>query len=116
MVEALQFARQDDRRQRSYARVMATWETRLAPLLGGPPALVEYAHLTALVDAATEEDPQLDFKAGLYGTSGSYRREMAADIAAMANDRGGVILLGVAETDGVATGLPGVEISDAEVL
>jgi Putative DNA-binding domain len=41
------------------------------------------------------EDADLDFKQEGYGNSDSTRREMAADIAAMANERGGLIIIGI---------------------
>jgi predicted HTH transcriptional regulator len=95
---------------------MAAWTDRLVPLLGVAPRDVTRAHLQALVDGGVREDVDLDFKEDLYGKSDGDKREMAADIAALANERGGVLILGVKDEEGVAVGLPGVELNEAEAL
>jgi hypothetical protein len=68
-----------------------------------------------LVTNGVGEDYDLDFKGTLYGRSDSEKRDLAGDVAAMANTAGGLIVLGVAE-DGHAraASAPGVLVNDAE--
>ena len=68
------------------------------------------ADLLGLVAARATENDRLDFKRDMYGNSDGQIADMIRDITAMANQRGGVILIGVDEDgDGVATGVQGVE-------
>lgn len=61
------------------------------------------------------ESEQLDFKQEHYGNSDSQRRELAGDLAAFANHRGGLLILGIGDDErGAATSLPLVELADAE--
>lgn len=88
---------------------------RLESILGRTVATLEASHIDALVKAGAREDFDLDFKAELYGRSDSSRRDLAGDVAALANTAGGIIIIGVAEDDQArAVAAPGVEISDAE--
>lgn len=100
----------------TYRAAVPDWTRRFTPWFGVPLRDVTRAELRTLVDGSVREGVDLDFKAELYGSSDSEKRELAADVAAMANERGGVIILGVTETDGVATALPGVELSECEAL
>jgi hypothetical protein len=60
-----------------------------------------------LCDTGTRENEQLDFKAGNSYPAGGYKRdatwsvgqELAKDVVAFANHRGGVLLRGISETD-----------------
>jgi Putative DNA-binding domain len=90
------------------------WATRLADVLGAPPTEVTEEHLRTLVDNGVREDADLDFKETPYGKSDSERREFAGDIAAMANDRGGLIVIGIRDEDDVAAELTAVELVDGE--
>lgn len=89
------------------------WTARLGAVFGVP---VEHLDWGALEAARGEvrEDEDLDFKTQLYGNGDSDRRELAADIAGLANHRGGVLLLGVTEENGAAGELAPVALSDAE--
>lgn len=62
-----------------------------------------------LVKDEIAERTELDFKREIYGTKKDDPRELAADVAAMANAVGGVILLGVDEQDSVASALVPIE-------
>jgi hypothetical protein len=90
--------------------------SRLRAVFGAPLAEVTATHVGDLVPAGAREEADLDFKETLYGRSDSDKRDLAGDIAAMRNDRGGVILLGVKEKDGVAIATPEVEFSEGEEL
>lgn len=94
--------------------VSSTWSLRLADLLGAGPDAAEEEHLQRLVDGGVREDADLDFKQARYGNSESARRDLAGDIAAMANDRGGLITVGVREENDVAVELSPVELADGE--
>ncbi|MFE0699225.1 helix-turn-helix domain-containing protein [Streptomyces sp. NPDC058872] len=77
---------------------------------------VSHAQVAALVDNQVTEHYDLDFKRGLYGNKDSEKRDLAGDVAAMANTAGGVIVLGVDEDDQArACGAPEVNLSDDEV-
>jgi Putative DNA-binding domain len=83
-------------------------------VLGAPPHEVEEEHLKALVDSGVREDADLDLKEARYGTSDQDRRKLAGDIAAMANDRGGLIVIGIRDEDDAAAETTPVELVDGE--
>ena len=74
--------------------------------------------LQELVDGQVTESLRLDFKLTHYGNSDSDKRELLKDVSALANTHGGHLVLGVEETEGVATGLIGLDAldCDAEIL
>jgi len=78
------------------------WAARLQAVFGVPVDKIEEMHLQSVVDAAVREASDLDFKEEPYGNGDSQRRELAADIAAFANDRGGVIVIGIRDEDDIA--------------
>jgi hypothetical protein len=90
------------------------WALRLVDVLGAQLEEVEEEHLARLVDGAVREDADVDFKQERYGNSDSEKRELAGDIAAMANDRGGLIVVGVRDENDVAVELTPVELVDGE--
>src|SRR4051812_6417376 len=96
------------------ARPSSGWATRVRDVLGARFDANTEEHLEAVVASQVREDGDLDFKAQPYGKSDSERRELAADVAAMANDRGGVIVIGVRDEDDVAVELVPVELEDGE--
>jgi len=70
----------------------------------------------ALVGLGAAEAFDLDFKSAHYGTSDAQKRDLAGDVAALANTAGGLIVIGVVEDDQArADSAPGVELSDAHV-
>jgi len=93
---------------------------RLEEVLGARLDALDENHLRSIVERAdtnpVHEDADLDFKRELYANSDDGKRSLAADVAAMANTRGGAILMGVDENaSGAAGSLTPVELSDAEV-
>lgn len=93
---------------------MPGWATRLQTVFGVPPEEAAEEHLGSLVAAGTREYADLDFKRELYGNRDEDRRELAADIAQFANDRGGVIVIGVRDENEVAAELTPVSIDSDE--
>src|SRR6266700_2351768 len=89
---------------------------RIEVLFGRPLAEVDATNLRALVNGKIREDADLDFKEQVYGNADADKRDLAGDVAAMANTVGGVIVVGVAEVDGAATKLAPVALSEAEDL
>lgn len=76
---------------------------------------VEVGHIHGLVTNGVAEEFDLDFKRDLYGRGDSAKRELAGDVAALANTAGGVIVIGVDEDEHArASAAPGVEVSDDE--
>lgn len=90
------------------------WTIRLRELFGTHLPQLTEAHLQGLVEGQVREDDDLDFKRERYGSSDSQKRELAADIAAMANHRGGVIVIGIGEENDVAVEMAPVEPADGE--
>ncbi len=90
------------------------WTIRLRELFGADLADLTEADLRALVEGQVREDDDLDFKRERYGGSDAQKRELAADIAAMANHRGGVILVGIRDENDAAAELTPVELADGE--
>ena len=78
---------------------------------------IEEKDIEELVDAQVPEGLRLDFKLTNYGKSDSDKRELLKDVSALANSHGGHLVLGIEETEGVATNIVGVDIdADAEIL
>ena len=87
---------------------------RLEQVLGGRIDEVGWPALEELVSAAVPEAPDLDFKQAHYGTSDNDKRELAKDVAALANTSGGVILIGIEEREGVASELRPLPFADED--
>ena len=94
--------------------VVAARLVRLEQVLGGRVDELSWAVLEDMVEQGAPEALDLDFKQEHYGNSDSDKRELCKDVAALANTSGGVILIGVAEGDGAASGLAPVPFSDVD--
>jgi predicted HTH transcriptional regulator len=57
-----------------------------------------------LVGNAVRKDVDLDFKETRYGKRDSEKRDLAGDVAALANTLGGALILGLKDEDGMAVG------------
>lgn len=64
---------------------------RIETLVGMPLAGVDEVALRRFVDGRVREDQDLDFKRQLYGTNDSAKRDLAGDVAALANTVGGLL-------------------------
>ena len=90
------------------------WTARLRTIFDAPLSEIAESSLDRLVDHSVREDSDLDFKEALYGNGDSQRRELAADIGAMANDRGGIIVIGICEENDVAVACSPVPLTSDE--
>ncbi|MEX1142218.1 MAG: ATP-binding protein [Thermoleophilaceae bacterium] len=90
------------------------WTIRLRELFGAEMPQLTEESLHGLIEGQVREDDDLDFKRESYGSSDGQKRALAADIAAMANHRGGVIVIGVREENEIAVELTAVEAIDGE--
>jgi hypothetical protein len=97
---------------------MAVRLHRLAFRLGADLTELTPAHLQALCDLRMPEDADLDFKSeDSYTTSGpGGLDELAKDVTALANARGGLIIIGIIEdSQGCAESLSEVAVSDKKI-
>jgi Putative DNA-binding domain len=60
------------------------------------------------------ESRYLEFKSAAVGGTDKERREFLADVSAFANASGGDIIFGITEQDGIATGAPGITLTDPD--
>jgi len=96
-------------------RVVNLRSRRLETVLGAPLDELTALHIKAMVSNGVTEAFDLDLKKETYGGSDQDKRELAKDVAALANTAGGVIIIGVDEDDqGRASATPGTTISDRE--
>lgn len=72
--------------------------------------------LQRMVAGGVVEDVDLEFKEGPYGRDDQGKHELSKDVAAMANMRGGVILLGIHADAGTAAQLTPFRLEEAEEL
>jgi len=104
-----------ERRRPTADTVQVMIPPRLVPVLGHSLRDVDEERLRALVTAGISEDQDIDFKQARfdYGPKGTF--EISKDIAAMANQVGGLIVIGIAEDDQArADDLIPVKLEDAE--
>ena len=97
---------------------MAVRLHRLTFRLGAELTELTPAHLQALCDLRMPEDADLDFKSeDSYTTSGpDGLDELAKDVTALANARGGLIIIGIVEdSQGCAESLSEVAVSDKKI-
>ncbi len=83
-----------------------------------PLASLTREDLQNLVTGEVSEGRDLEYKRDLYGSSDDQRRELLADVTSLANASGGDLLIGVDESNGCASALPGVNAAyaDNEIL
>jgi hypothetical protein len=88
--------------------------TRIEALLGVAIPDADEAALVRLVAGEVREEQDLEYKGQLYGTADSDKKALAGDVAALANTVGGLLLLGIQESNGAAANLAPVALSDQE--
>lgn len=88
---------------------------RLESVFGASLDHVTANNIRSLVSNGVTEEFDLDFKQELYGNSDKHKRDLAGDVAALANTAGGVIVIGVTEDDQArAVAADGVVLTDTE--
>lgn len=88
---------------------------RLETVLGATVDQLAASNMEALVSARVSEEFDLDYKSSLYGAGDSEKRDLAGDVAALANSAGGVVIIGIEEdAHARAAAAPGVALSDTE--
>ncbi|ARO88596.1 hypothetical protein EBAPG3_012915 [Nitrosospira lacus] len=73
------------------------------------------ADLAELVAGQVPEGLHLDYKRDSYGPRDEDKRELLKDVSAFANANGGHIVIGLDETEGVASQLYGIKTADIDV-
>ncbi len=91
-----------------------SWLTRVELLLGTSVANVDAGALGRLVTNSVAEDQDLEFKGQLYGNADKAKRDLASDVAAIANAVGGLLVIGIKADGGRASALAPVDISGGE--
>lgn len=84
------------------------------PFLGKPLVDITDADLQSLVENEVPETKALEYKRELPKTDKDGKREVLADISAFANSSGGHIIFGMAETEGIASELVGLDVEDID--
>ncbi len=87
---------------------------RLRDALGADVEALSAADLERAVVNKVQESFDLEFKAVLYPPTDGGRHELAEDVAAIANTRGGLVVLGIKDANGRAEALIPVAVSDGE--
>lgn len=78
------------------------------------PRIPTTAEVNAWVAAGAAESTTLEFKAQPWGNSDDAKRECLKDITALANTRGGLIVVGIVESNNAASGVAPLSTEDAE--
>lgn len=86
---------------------------RLRSLLGADVEDLTEAHLQNLVGHPETDD--LEVKTDVYGRSDSAKRELCADVTALANARGGLLLVGASEAGDVVDALTPIATDGEEI-
>lgn len=74
-----------------------------------PDGSITADHLKSLTEHHVSESTELEFKRDTYGQKDKDKKELIKDVSAMANTRGGRILIGIEENDGCAAEIVGVQ-------
>jgi predicted HTH transcriptional regulator len=83
-------------------------------MLDKPLDQITFADLKELIQQRWPEGKAVDYKRDMYGRGDSEKKELLKDLSSFANTDGGDIIIGVDETAGLPTGIPGVVTSDAD--
>ncbi len=77
---------------------------------------ISEADLDDLIQAGVPEGLVIDYKRDPYGNSDANKKEALKDITSFANSAGGHLIIGMDETNGVPTGLNGLDGVDLDAL
>lgn len=83
-----------------------------------PISEIEASDIAALAENKVPESPALEYKSRLPGSADSEKIKFLAEISAFANTRGGVLLAGISDVEGVPDEICGIDCDDldAEIL
>ncbi len=87
---------------------------RLVGIFGSDFEQVDATSVARLIGQTEEFD--LEFKVQMYGGGDSDRAEVAKDVAAFANYQGGLIMIGVTDSDGVAISVDPWDVTETDEL
>ncbi len=87
---------------------------RLRDVLGADVEALSVADLQRAVGNKLQESFDLEFKEALFLPTDAGKHELAEDVAAMANTRGGLVVLGIKDANGRAEALKPVPLSEVE--
>ena len=76
---------------------------------------VQESDLVALISNAVAEGKTIDYKQALPGNSAGEKKEFLADVSSFSNTSGGDLIFGMAEAQGVPTGITGVQSTDIDL-
>lgn len=88
---------------------------RLEQVLGVRLDQLDWDALVRLAASGAPEAVDLEYKESHYGTGDSDKREFAKDVAALANTNGGLLLIGIGESNG-GLDLKPVSLSEPELI
>ncbi|MDP2764404.1 MAG: ATP-binding protein, partial [Brevundimonas sp.] len=80
------------------------------------PAEISQAHLEGLIAAGTVEGVGLEFKAEAYAPDHEGVKEFLKDVTSFANTAGGLLLIGMRESDGAASALNPISLMEVDKL
>jgi len=83
-------------------------------MLDQPIDTIDEAALRRLIENQVGERRDLEFKRDLPGGGDEAKKEFLADVTALANAQGGDLIFGIEEADGIAAGLPGLEVGNVD--
>ncbi len=89
---------------------------RLEAIFGTELVDLTEEHIGRALGAGVEEAQDLDFKREMYGGSDRDKRDLATDVAAIANANGGLLIIGIDEEDGRAAGSNPVPLTEREAM
>jgi hypothetical protein len=83
-------------------------------LLTTPLSQVEERHLADLIENRIQETRDIEFKRDAIGTDDRAKKEFLKDVTSFANTAGGHLVVGIEESDGVASALHGITVRPAD--
>ncbi len=83
-------------------------------MIPGPIEQIDATALHALITNEVREDKTTEYKIEMPGSASSDLVPLVATVSSFANTAGGDLVIGVEATDGVPTGIPGVEIDNVD--
>jgi predicted HTH transcriptional regulator len=83
------------------------------PFGNRPTERVEYAEIEGLIEDEVSEGRSIDYKREI-GRADDDKREFLADVSSYATTAGGYMVVGMTETEGIASGIVGLSVNDVD--